>query len=131
MPISFKSIQPKLNQEMFPGYKSDSLITTTLSSAIDFVMALESRQQNAFPESDRDPSIIDEMMGGSGHPETAQSEGYTGPEIRGPSTGWVKLAEGEKVIPPSTPLVRVQRSRLGLPLPAPSARHRRLIKREN
>lgn len=62
-PISFESIQPKLDQEMFPGCASDNLITTTRSSAIDYVMTLESRQQNAFPESHRDPNIVDEKMG--------------------------------------------------------------------
>lgn len=130
-PISFESIQPKLDQEMFPEYNSDNLVTTTLSSAIDFVMALELRQQNAFPESHRDPSIVDERMGGSGtNTEIAQSEGYTGPEIRGPSTGWVKLTEGEKVIPPVTPLVLTQRMRLGLPPPR-AAHRRRLINKEN
>lgn len=130
-PISFKSIQPKLDQGMFPGYNSDNLVTTTLSSAIDFVMALELREHNAFPESHRDPSIVDERMGGSGtNTEIAQSGGYTGPEIRGPSTGWVKLAEGEKVIPPVTPLVLAQRSCLGLPPPR-VAHRRRLIKKEN
>ena len=131
-PISFKSIQPKLDQGMFQGYNSDNLVTTTLSSAIDFVMALELREQNAFPESHRDPSIVDERMGGSGtnNTEIAQSEGYTGPEIRGPSTGWVKLAEGEEVLPPVTPLVLTQRSRLGLPQPR-VARRRRLVEKEN
>ena len=128
IPISFKSIQPKLDQGMFPGYNSDNLVTTTLSSAIDFIMALESRQQNTFPESRRDPSIVDERMEGS--METARSQGYTGPEIRGPSTSWVKLAEGEKVIPPATPLVWTQRRILGLPLPPPSARRRRLNQTE-
>ncbi|CAF9943350.1 MAG: hypothetical protein ALECFALPRED_011128, partial [Alectoria fallacina] len=129
-PISFKSILPKLDQGMFPGYDSDNLVTTTLSSAINFVMALELREQNAFPESLRDPSIVDERMEGSRNPtETAQSNGYTGPEIRGPSTGWVKLAEGEKVIPPATPLVFTERMRLGLPPPR-SARHRRWIGKE-
>ena len=109
-PISFKSIQPKLDQEIFPGYNSDNLVTTTLSSAIDFVMALELREQNAFPESHRDPSIVDERMGGSGtNMEIAQSRGYTGPEIRGPSTSWVKLAEGEKAIPPVTPRLRTKK----------------------
>ena len=131
-PISFKSIQPKLDQGMFPGYNSDNLVTTTLSSAIDFVMALELREQNAFPESHRDPSIVDEKMGGSGtnNTEIAQSEGYTGPEIRGPSTDWVKLAEGEEVIPPMTPVVLTQRSHLGLPPPR-VARRRRLVEKEN
>ena len=129
-PISFKSILPKLDQEMFHGYDSDNLVTTTLSSTIDFVMALELREQNAFPESLRDPSIVDERMEGSRNPtETAQSNGYTGPEIRGPSTGWVKLAEGEKVIPPATPLVFTERMRLGLPPPR-SARHRRWMGKE-
>ena len=131
MPISFKSIQPKLDQGMFSGYNSDNLVTTTLSSAIDFIMALESCQQKAFPESYRDPSIVDERRGGSGNNmKILQSEGYTGPEIRGPSTGWVKLAEGEKVISPVTPGVWAPRKRLGLPLPPPSARRRRLIKTE-
>ena len=130
-PISFKSIQPKLDQGMFPGYNSDNLVTTTLSSAIDFIMALELSQQNAFPESHRDPSIVDERIGGWGtNMEMARSEGYTGPEIREPSTGWVKLAEGEEVIPPATPLVWTQRRHLGLPLPPPSARRRRPIKTE-
>lgn len=116
---------------MFPGYNSDNLVTTTLSSAIDFVMALELREHNAFPEIHRDPSIVDERIGGSGtNTEIAQSEGYTGPEIRGPSTGWVKLAEGEKVMPPVTPLVLAQRSCLGLPPPR-VAHRRRLIKKEN
>ena len=31
--------------------------------------------------------------------------GYTGPEIQGPSTGFVKPAEEEDVLPPVTPLV--------------------------
>ena len=78
---------------MFPGHDSDNLVTTTLSSAVDFIMALELRQQNAFPESHRDPSIVDERMGDSKtSTEIARSQGYTGSEIRGPSTGWVKLA---------------------------------------
>lgn len=133
-PISFKSIQPKLDQGMFPGHSSDNLVTTTLSSAIDFVMAFELREQNAFPESHRDPSIPDERMvglGGSGtSTEIAQSRGYTGPEIRGPSTGWIKLAEGEEVISPATPLVAMQKNRMGLP-PSRLAHRRRLMGKEN
>ena len=31
----------------------------------------------------------------------ANSHGYTGPEIQGSSTGWVRLAEGKDVLPPS------------------------------
>lgn len=124
-PISFESIQPKLEQGMFPGYDSDDLITTTLSSAIEFVMALESRQQNASPESHRDPNIVDERLGSlKFQTERARSRGYTGPEIRGPSTGWVKLAEGERAILPATPLAWELRRRLGLPLPPPTPYYR-------
>lgn len=129
-PISFKSIQPKLDQDMFPKNKSNSFVTTTLASAIDFVMTLELREQNAFPESHRDSSIVDERIGIVGtHKEMAQSRGYTGPEIRGPSTSWVKLAEGEKMIPPVTPLVLAQRSCLGLP-PPDLANRRKVIGKE-
>lgn len=126
-PISFKNIQPKLDQGMFPGHDSDNIITTTLSSAIDFVMTLESRQQHAFPESHQDPSIVDEMLRSVGN---ATAGPYTGPAIRGPSTGWIKLPEGEKAIAPTTPLVFAQRSRLGLPLPPASGFYRRYIKHE-
>ena len=128
-PISFQSIEPKLDQEMFPGYNNDNdnLIATTPSSAIDFIMALESREQNAFPESRRDPSIVDERMGNPGtYTEIAQSRGYTGSQIRGLSTGWVKLAEGEEAISQVTPVVWSQRSHSGLPLPPPSPYNRRL-----
>ena len=125
-PISFKSIQPKLDQAMFPGYNSDNLVTTTLSSAIDFVMALELREQNAFPESQRDPSILDESMPYWGtHTEAAQRIGFTGPQIPGPSTGWVKLAEGEEVLSPVTPLALNQRMLLGLPPRACAVTRRR------
>ena len=128
-PINFEGIQPKLNQGMFPGYNSDNLVTTTLSSAIDFVMALELREQNAFPESRRDPSIVDKRLGNSGNTETARSYyGYTGAEIRGPSTGWVKLAEGEEVLPPVTPHSMIHRRCLGLP-DRRSAKHRKPIER--
>ena len=115
---------------MFPGYNSDNLVTTTLSSAIDFVIALELREQNAFPESHRDPSIVDERMGASGtNTEIAQTSGYTGPEFRGPSTGWVKLPEGEEVIPPVTPLVLCRMSS-GMPPPR-VAHHRRMFGKDD
>lgn len=93
-------------------------------------MALELREQNAFPESHRDPSTVDERMGGSGtNTDIAQSGEYTGPKTRGPSNGWIKLRESEKVISSVTPLVLAQRSHLGLPPPR-VAHRRRLIKRE-
>ena len=86
--ISFESIEPQLDQGFFPGYNDDRLITTTLSSAIDFIMALELREQNAFPENHRDPSIFDKRtVDSETNTELAQSRGYTGPEIRGPSSG--------------------------------------------
>ncbi len=131
-PISFEGIQPKLYQGMFPEYNSDDLVTTTFSSAIDFVMALELREQNAFPESHRDPSIFDERQGNAGNITKTLRSGYgnTGPEIRGPSTTWVKLAEGEEVMPPVTCYVRLHRRLLGLPDPR-SAKNRKLIEKEN
>ena len=43
--------------------------------------------------------------------ERARKEGYTGPEIREPTTGWVKLAEGEVVKLPMTPLAIARKSR--------------------
>ena len=83
-PISFKSIQPKLDQGMFPGCNSDNLVTTTLSSAIDFVMVLEISEQNAFPESHRDSSTVDERMEGSGtNTEIAQSKNTSDLEFGG------------------------------------------------
>ena len=116
---------------MFPGYDSDNLVTTTLLSAIDFVMALEIRERTASPESRRDPSIVDERMGDTSFiTETIQSRGCVEPVIRGPSTGWVKLAEGEDAIPPATPLVWRERMRLGLGPPL-SARRRKVNMKEN
>ena len=126
-PITFESIRPKFEQQRFFGHSKDNVVSTTLSAAIDFVMALELREQAAFPEKHRDPSIVDEMMGSP--MERARLSGYTGPEIRGPSSGWVKLAEGEDVIPPVTTLVYVKRHRAGLPTPR-LAHHRKLIKRD-
>jgi len=87
-PVTFESITPKFEQDSFFGHGNDKVVTTTLSAAIDFVMALESREQTAFPEKHRDPSIVDRRMGDSrSHMEIVKSRGYTGPEIRGPSTG--------------------------------------------
>ena len=123
-PITFESIEPKFERDRFSGH--GNVVSTTLSAAIDFIMALESREQAAFPERHRDPNLVDKRMGDSrSHMERAKSHGYTGPEIQGPSTGWVKLAEGEDVLPPVTPLVQLQRHRAGLPN-LRSARHRKL-----
>ena len=114
-PITFSSIRPKFDDKWYFGHGDENVISTTLSAAIEFVMALESREQAAFPERRRDPSIVDEKMGNP--TERARLRGYTGPEIRGPSSGWVKLVEGEDVLPPVTTLVKVKRHRDGFPNP--------------
>ena len=127
-PISFESINPKLesyNSSLGLDQNND-LITTTLSAAIDFVTALEKREENAFPENQRDPSIIDERGADPGHhTRKARSMGYTGPDIRGPSSSWVKLAEGEDVLPPLTPAVMTMRSRPGMKGRAVFAKYQR------
>ena len=75
-------------------------------------MALESREHAAFPEKCWDSSTVDRRLGGSKSPMArARDEGYTGPEIREPTTGWVKLAEGEDVKLPMTPIAMAKRSR--------------------
>ena len=121
-PITFESISPKFEQQRFCEHGKDNVVSTTLSAAIAFVMALESREQAAFPETHRDPSIMDESFGNP--MESARLRGYTGPEIRGPSSAWVQLAEGEDVLPPATILVALERRRAGLPNPR-LAHHRR------
>ena len=115
-PITFESIEPKFDQDRLVGHRNTNVVTTTLSAAIDFVMALESREQAAFPERRRDPNIVDKRLGDC-HMERAELQCYTGPEIQGPSSGFVKLAEGEDVLPPVTPNVQHQRHRAGLPSP--------------
>ena len=106
-PITFESIRPNLESDKSLGPDNKDLITTTLSAAIDFVTALEKREESAFPENRRDPNIVDERGNEPGH-HTRKARlymGYTGPGIRGPSSSWVKLAEGENVLPPLTPAV--------------------------
>lgn len=49
-PIIFKSISPKFQRDRFSRPESDNIVSTTLSAAIEFVMALEAREQTAFPE---------------------------------------------------------------------------------
>ena len=104
-PITLESIRPQFEQNPFFGHENKNIVSTTLSAAIDFVMALESRENAAFPEKRCDPSMVDWMLGRSKSPmERAREEGYTGPEIREPTADWVKLAEGEEVKLPMTPL---------------------------
>ena len=112
-PITLESIRPQFEQNLFFGHENKNVVSTTLSAAIDFIMVLESREHAAFPEKCWDPSIVDRRLGDSKSPmERAREEGYTGPEIREPTTGWVKLAEGEDVKLPMTPLAIARKSRL-------------------
>ena len=123
-PITFESISPKFSQAQFSAPESDNIVSTTLSAAIESVMALEARERTAFPERRRDPNVVDRRGCPTSYMEEAISRGYTGPEIQGPSTGFVKLAEGEDVLPPATTLVWIQRMQAGLPKPR-LAKHRR------
>ena len=110
-PITFESIRPQFEPHLSSGHENNDVISTTLSAAIDFVMALESREHAAFPENRWDPSIVDKRLGDSRSPmQRAKEMGYTGPEIGEPTTGWVKLAEGEDVKLPMTPLAIMKRS---------------------
>ena len=103
-PITFETISPKLDSDKSLGdYSIDDSVTNTLSAAIDFITALESREKDAFPEDQRDPSVIDENGGDPGvTTRRARAEGYTGPDICRSSSSWVKLAEGEYTMPPIT-----------------------------
>ena len=111
--------------------KNNDLITTTLSAAIDLVTALELREEKAFPKNQRDPSVINERGADPGyHTREAKSTGYTGPEIRGPSSSWVKLAEGENVLPPLTPGVTQMNCGPGMRALAMFARFQRTEQRK-
>lgn len=111
-PITLENIRPQFEENQFFGHGNKNVVSTTLSAAIDFVMALESREHVAFPEKYWDLSIVDRRLGGSKSPiERAREEGYTGPDIREPTTDWVKLAEGEDVKLPMTPLAIGRKSR--------------------
>lgn len=104
--ITFDDICPKLSSDMFPDLEDNEIVTTTLSTAINFITTLEWREKAAFPESQRDMSVMDERGEDPGfYTRKARSIGYTGPEIRTPSSTWVKLAEGEEVLPPLTSIV--------------------------
>ena len=122
-PIKFENVKPVLNTALFPtsDLPAEDTITTTLSSAMCFVLALESREERAFPKnSPRDPTLLDETIGRKElRDELAQKLGYTGPEIQGPSTNWIELAEGEEVAPPATWQAQLARRNAGID-PAPN-----------
>lgn len=112
-PITLEDVRPQFEQDLFFGHENKNVVSTTLSAAIDFVMALESREHAAFPEKCWDSSMVDTSLGSSESPMwRAREEGYTGPEIREPTTSWVKLAEGEDVKLPMTPLAIARKARL-------------------
>lgn len=105
-PITFESISPKLELDMFLDDEDSKIIATTLSAAIDFITSLELREQTAFSESQRDSSVMDERGADPGYyMKQAKSMGYTGPDIRTTSSSWIKLAEGEDLLPPLTQVV--------------------------
>ena len=80
-------------------------------------MALELREQAAFPEKHRDSSIAEEIRGPGSFMEEAKSLGYSGLDIWGPSSGWVNLNDDEDVLPPVTPPVMIYRYCSGRPPP--------------
>ena len=121
-PISVENIRPRLKHNTIFENINDNMITT-LSAAINFVMALNKREQRAYPENYRDPNIRDEGLGDSrSYMEIATSQGYTGPEIRDPSSDWIELAEGEDLIALVTPYVVQRRNKAGLPSPCLASR---------
>ena len=49
-PNTFQSMSPKLESGKSLGSHNDDLVTTTLSAAIDFITALEIREEKTSPE---------------------------------------------------------------------------------
>ncbi|KAL8830900.1 MAG: hypothetical protein Q9191_001174 [Dirinaria sp. TL-2023a] len=130
-PITFDDISPKLESDMFPHHEDIEIVTTTLSSAIDFITSLESREKAAFPESQRDPSVMDEQGAAPGYnTRYAKLLGYTGPDIRNSSSTWVKLAEGEDLLPPLTLIVTRKMTAAGMIDDPKFARYRRSNERD-
>ena len=125
-PITFESITPKLDHDPSRGH-----VTTTLSAAVTFVVALELRERAAFPDEYRDPSVWEEYNGPGSHMKIAEWMGYNGPHISGDSSKWIQLAEDEEVLPPITPVVINRHVILGLDHPrnAPTVYRQRLIAR--
>ena len=115
-PITFDSISPKLHSDMFSNNTNDNVVVTTLSVAIDFIMALERREREVFSDNQRDSSVIDERGTNSGgcHTIKARSLGYTGPDIQETSSNWFRRSAEEIVLRPFTPLVSNMMSRPGM-----------------
>ena len=49
-PITFESIEPKFEQNQSFEHGNNNIVSTTLSVAIDFIIALDSCEQSVFPE---------------------------------------------------------------------------------
>ena len=123
-PITFGNITPKLESNKCLDNHNNDLMTTTLSAAIAFITTLESREEKAFPEHQRDLSVIDERGADPGYYQRrAESMGYTGAEIRSSPSSWVKLAEGEDMLPPLTPGVSSMTARRRIPYQAMFAKY--------
>lgn len=115
-PITFENIKAKIVRT--PDLDNENTITVTLSTAVDFIMTLESREKSAAgPQNPEDQDVSDGRMGNLCSPtEWARHLGYTGPEIRGPSANWAKLAEFDDASPPVTRNAQMGRLNAGLPL---------------
>ena len=81
-PFSFDCLGPTIKDE----------VLTTLPEAIDFVLDLE-RQEEAISPTARDESALDYRLQGKPADMTQEYRnkyGYSGGELQGPSTSWVK-----------------------------------------
>ncbi|KAG4430118.1 hypothetical protein IFR05_014402 [Cadophora sp. M221] len=75
--------------EALSGKGNDS-VTVTLETALRFVIQLHEREAAAFPETEH--SYVHDMRHGNRERQAALI-GYTGPEVNGPSTGWIEDGE--------------------------------------
>lgn len=60
-PIPFYSITPKLQSNRSSDYHGVNAVTTNLFAAMSFIATLETREANAFPDSQPEPGVIDEL----------------------------------------------------------------------
>lgn len=110
-PITFENITAKVIRTI--DLDNENMITVTLSTAVDFIMTLESRENGAAgPQNPEDQDVLDGRMGNS---LWARHLGYTGPEIRGPSANWAKLDKFDDASPPVTHHAQTGRLHAGLP----------------
>ncbi|KAH9223962.1 hypothetical protein DL95DRAFT_517257 [Leptodontidium sp. 2 PMI_412] len=72
--------------ETLAGKGNDS-VTVTLQTALRFVIQLDERESAAFPDTEN--SLACDRRHGN-REQLAKLIGYTGPEVIGPSTGWIE-----------------------------------------